>query len=179
MPDRKPQARQARPCPGFIYVVQPGDSLFTIAQRFGTTVDAILAVNPQITDPDVIFPGQRICIPTGVPPRPRPCPGFIYAVRPGDTLFEIAQRFGTTVAAILAVNPQITDPDLIFPGQLICIPRPGAPFCPGFVYVVRPGDTLFNIARRFGTTVDDILAVNPQITDPNLIFPGERICIPT
>ncbi|MDW7652000.1 MAG: DUF3794 domain-containing protein [Bacillota bacterium] len=46
-----------------VYVVQAGDTLFKIAQRFGTTVDAILADNPEITNPDVIFPGQKIMIP--------------------------------------------------------------------------------------------------------------------
>ena len=103
----------------------PGDTLFFIAQRFGTTVNAILAVNPQITNPDLIFPGQVICIPSQQPPPPPPtCPpgSFRYTVQPGDTLFFIAQRFGTTVNAILAINPQITNPNLIFPGQVICIP---------------------------------------------------------
>jgi len=46
-----------------------------------------------------------------------------YTVQPGDTLFFIAQRFGTTVDAILAINPQITNPSAIFPGTVICIPR--------------------------------------------------------
>ena len=46
-----------------VYIVQPGDTLFKIAQRFGTTVNAIVAANPEITDPNVIFPGQKILIP--------------------------------------------------------------------------------------------------------------------
>ncbi|NLG69252.1 MAG: LysM peptidoglycan-binding domain-containing protein [Firmicutes bacterium] len=56
-----------------------------------------------------------------------PCPpgSQRYTVQPGDTLFFIAQRFGTTVDAILAINPQIANPNLIFPGQVICIPRGG------------------------------------------------------
>jgi len=162
------------------YTVQPGDTLFLIAQRFGTTVDAILAINPQITNPSLIFPGQVICVPG--PPVPL-CPpnSFAYTVRPGDTLFFIAQRFGTTVDAILAINPQITNPSAIFPGQVICVPTAPPPgVCPPntFAYTVQPGDTLFFIAQRFGTTVNAILAVNPQITNPSLIFPGQVICIP-
>jgi len=178
-PPPPPPPPPACPPPNFLYTVQPGDSLFTIAQRFGTTVPAILALNPQITDPDLIFPGQRICIP--VAPTPAcPPPNFLYTVQQGDTLFTIAQRFGTTVPAILALNPQITDPNLIFPGQRICIPVAPTPACPppNFLYTVQQGDTLFTIAQRFGTTVPAILALNPQITDPNLIFPGQRICIP-
>ncbi|ADG82559.1 LysM peptidoglycan-binding domain-containing protein [Thermincola potens] len=65
-----------------------------------------------------------------------------YVVKPGDTLYIIAQRFGVTVADILAVNPQIRDPNLIFPGQVIIIPgkRPEIPpYYPGFPPMFPPG----------------------------------------
>jgi|GEM_PF-91996 len=175
-------------CPpgSFAYTVMTGDTLFTIAQKYGTTVSAILAINPQITDPALIYPGQIICVPGNPPPPPPACPpnSFAYTVRTGDTLFSIAQRYGTTVAAILAINPQITDPSLIYPGQVICVPQavpPPPPVCPpnSFAYTVMTGDTLFTIAQRYGTTVAAILAINPQITDPNVIFPGQIICVPT
>ncbi|WP_406676136.1 LysM peptidoglycan-binding domain-containing protein [Moorella sp. ACPs] len=109
-----------------------------------------------------------------------PCPhGFHYTVKSGDTMYLIARRFGITLNELIAANPQIQDPNLIYPGQVLCIPGRPAIHCPhGFVYIVKPGDTLSGIARMFGTTVDQILAANPQITDPNLIFPGQRICIP-
>lgn len=48
----------------------------------------------------------------------------------------------------------------------------------GWIYIVQPGDHLFDIARRYHTTVHAILALNPQITDPNLIYPGQTIVIP-
>jgi len=110
------------------YVIQPGDTLSSIARRFGTTVSAILAANPQVTDPNLIFVGQIITVPTGAPgptpppPPPPPPGGRTYIVQPGDTLSAIARRFGTTVTAILGANPQITDPNNIFPGQVITIP---------------------------------------------------------
>jgi len=47
-----------------------GDTLFFIAQRFGVTLNALIAANPQIPNPNLIFPGQRICVPTGVPALP-------------------------------------------------------------------------------------------------------------
>ncbi|WP_116900986.1 SafA/ExsA family spore coat assembly protein [Thermaerobacter sp. PB12/4term] len=130
-----PMAPQLPPppaCPnGFIYTVQPGDTLFFIAQRFGVTLQALIAANPQIPDPSLIFPGQQICVPTGVFPPPPPCPnGFIYTVQPGDTLFLIAQRFGVSLQALIAANPQITNPNLIFPGQQICVPVGGPPQVP-------------------------------------------------
>ncbi|MDP2871642.1 MAG: SafA/ExsA family spore coat assembly protein [Bacillota bacterium] len=172
-------------CPnGFIYVVQPGDTMFTIAQKFGVSLAALIAANPQIPDPNVIFPGQQICVPGAPPPPPPvPCPGgFIYTVQPGDTMFLIAQRFGVSLAALIAANPQIPNPNLIFPGQQICVPctmPPPGPHCPGgFIYVVQSGDTMFLIAQRFGVTLSALIAANPQIPNPNLIFPGQRICVP-
>lgn len=59
-----------------------------------------------------------------IPPPPSVCPGFIYTVRPGDTLFLIAQRFNITLNQLIAANPQIPNPNLIFPGQRICVPAP-------------------------------------------------------
>lgn len=168
------------------YVVQAGDTLTSIASRFGTTVQAILAANPQITNPNLIFVGQVITVPGAGPgpqPPPPPPPTGTYVVQRGDTLSSIARRFGTTVTAILAANPQITNPNLIFPGQVLVIPgagpgpQPPPPPPPGATYVVQRGDTLSSIARRFGTTVQSILALNPQITNPNVIFPGQVIRI--
>jgi LysM repeat protein len=114
-----------------------------------------------------------------LPPVPQ-CPGATYIVEQGDTLFMIAQCHGVSLAALLAANPQITNPDLIFPGQVICLPMVSfEPVCPtGLTYLVAPGDTLLCLARRFGVTVEEILRLNPQITDANQLQPGELICLP-
>jgi LysM repeat protein len=97
-----------------IYVVVPGDTLSDIAGRSGVTLGALEAANPQISNPDLIVPGQVIRIPTSA---------VIYTVQPGDTLSGIAgQFFGVTLSALEAANPQITNPDLIVPGQVIRIP---------------------------------------------------------
>lgn len=69
-----PGGRQLPPppprCDGFLYTVQPTDTLFSLARRFGLTVAGMLAANPQIQDPDRIFAGQVICIPVSVPGVP-------------------------------------------------------------------------------------------------------------
>lgn len=122
------------------YVVQPGDTLFIIADRFDVSYSALLAANPQISDADVIFTGQIIVIPgerrptprpthrptprpTQRPtPRPTPGPRQRYVVQTGDTLFFIARRFGVSLGELIAANPQISDPNVLFPGQIIFIP---------------------------------------------------------
>lgn len=105
-----------------------------------------------------------------------------YTIRPGDTLFLLAQRFGTTVAAITAVNPGI-NPNALQIGQVICIPGltpgPPVPACPnGFLYTIQPGDTFFVLASRFGVSVQAIIAANPGV-DPNRLVVGQQVCIPT
>jgi LysM repeat protein len=109
------------------FVIQPGNTLFMLARLFGTTVEAILAVNPQICDPNLIFPGQVIFIPTAKFPTPPPSspPRFFVVVQPGETLFIIARRHGITLTELLAVNPQIVDPNLIFPGMVVNLPPTG------------------------------------------------------
>lgn len=113
-----------------------------------------------------------------IPPPPEVCSGFLITVRQGDTLSQIARRFGVRLEDLILANPQITDPDLIFPGQRICIPFV-EPRCPvGFIITVQPGDTLSEIARRFGVTLEQLLEANPQIVNSDLIFVGQPICVP-
>lgn len=110
------------------YFVKPGDTLWKIANAYGTTVGDIVRVNPQIKDPNEIFPGQEITIPTTQsgntePVQSTPAPNYkVYVVVPGDTLSGIADRFGTSLSVIENANPQITNPNDIFPGQLINVP---------------------------------------------------------
>ena len=144
------------PCPnGQLYTVKPGDSMYTIARQFGIPLSSLIAANPQVSDPNLIFPGQSLCVPGSMIP-PMTCPGgFVYTVQSGDSLFAIAVRFGVTLEAIKAANPQIGNPDLIYPGQAVCVPAPRPPvMCPnGILYTIRPGDTMFDVATRFGVTL--------------------------
>jgi uncharacterized YkwD family protein/spore coat assembly protein SafA len=96
-----------------------------------------------------------------------------HIVMKGDTMWSIARKYGGTINDLLAANPQITDPSLIFPGQVINIPIASAS-----VYIVVAGDTMAQIARKHGISLNDLLAANPQISNPSLIFPGQRINIP-
>lgn len=168
-----PPVPPPKPCPGFFYVIQAGDTFYQLSQRFNVPVDAIIAANPGV-DPRRLQIGQAVCIPTAPPPVPE-CPGFIYTVKAGDTLFSLSKQFGVTVKAIQDVNPGI-DPRHLAIGQKICIPKK---HCPEgtFVYVVKSGDTLSAIARRYKTTVQEIVKANPGI-DPNKLAIGQEICVP-
>lgn len=96
-----------------------------------------------------------------------------YTVRPGNTLFGIAQFFGTTVGNILRYN-NIKDANKIYVGQTLIIPVDDE--TPINSYVVRPGDTLWTIAQRYGTTVENLLALN-NLQNPNAIYPGQILNI--
>lgn len=155
-----------------IYIVARGDTLRSLAARFNSTVDLILAHNPGITNANVIYEGQRLTIydkGTGNPPPPPPAGGQTYYVQRGDTLRKIAAKFSTSVDALLKLNPQISNPNVIYVGQAITVPGSSDPA----TYTVQRGDTLRIIANKFGTTVDKLLSLNPNIKNPNVIYVGQ------
>lgn len=96
-----------------IYTVRNGDSLWTIAQRFNTSIEQLVADN-RIDDPELIYPGQRLRVNVGSESRPI----ITYVVNPGDTVYTIARRFHTTVQDIVRLNG-LTNPDVIYPGQIL------------------------------------------------------------
>jgi LysM repeat protein len=171
------------PGEGTTYIVRWGDTLFSIAQRFGTTVEAIKAANGLTSD--FIVVGQELTIPggTGVPPEaPLPSPGgpVIHIVQPGENLFRIALRYGTTVDAIADAN-HIVNPWFIYVGQRLTIPSTSGGTLPpgstGQTYVVQPGDTLYSIAVRYDTTVQALMVAN-NLSSPNLIYVGQVLNVP-
>ncbi len=108
-----------------------------------------------------------------------PCAVRYHVVCPGETLTRIAWRYGTTVGAIAAANG-IWNPDCIYAGQVLRIPCPT--WCPGprphpACHVVRWGETLFGIARMYGTSVWAIARAN-GICNINYIRAGQCLVIP-
>jgi LysM repeat protein len=183
---------------GGTYVVQPGDTLFSIAARFGVSLSELATING-IYDIHRLFVGQVLVLPTRTvvpsPVQPVVQPIIVqpiyspvitsftsYTVQRGDTLALIAARFGTTVAAILSVNG-ISDPNRIFVGQRLSIPRTtAAPVVSSTplgrrLYVVQPGDNLFSIGARFQRNIYDIARAN-GLLNLNHIFVGQVLVIP-
>jgi LysM repeat protein len=105
-----------------------------------------------------------------------PAMSITYVVKPGDTLGQIARYYGTTVSAIMSANGLSSS--TIFVGQRLYIPSgSGSSFCSQYYYV-RHGDTLSGIARWFGVNYSALASAN-GISNPSLIFVGQRICIPS
>ncbi|RXI95539.1 LysM peptidoglycan-binding domain-containing protein [Anaerobacillus alkaliphilus] len=147
------------------YVVVSGDSLFLISQRFGTTVDAIRKANNLTSD--FLRVGQTLTIPSGTTSTLQTT---THTVVSGDSLFLLAQRFGTTVDAIK--NRNNLSSDTLRLGQTLVIPTNGAQTSttqttttPTTTYTVVSGDTLSHIAARNGTTADAIRRANNLTSD--------------
>lgn len=106
--------------PAQAYTVRPGDTLWSIAQRNGVSVQQLASANG-LTDPNTIYIGQQLTIPGGQAPAPT----AIYTVQPGDTLWSIAHNLGLKISQILNQN-QLSNPDTIYPGQQLTVPAPPA-----------------------------------------------------
>lgn len=113
---------------------------------------------------------DRLQVGLDAPDRPVMAPSTI-EVRRGDTMAKLAERYGVTVDDLLGLNPEVRNPNLIRIGQTLRVP----PEQGELVHIVRRGDNLHRIAGRYRVDVDDVIALNPDLRDPNLIVPGERI----
>ncbi len=152
------------------YVVQPGETLGQIAQRYGLDPQALAAWNG-LTDPDLVVSGQTLTLvaPPGAPAA-SPDAG-VYIVQEGDVPWQIAERAGVTTEALLAANNLSPDAAIV-PGQALRLPRPSREQW----YTVAEGDTLTEIAARFATSADSLLALN-HLDDADLVTPGEQLRI--
>lgn len=114
------------------YVIQPGDTYYGLAQRYGVNVSDIIALNPGI-DPNNLQVGQVICVPTTTGPSvsypsypPQPYPPYKgyhhHTIRPGETILDLSKRYNIPYHDIERHNPGI-DHDHLRPGQVIHVPH--------------------------------------------------------
>ncbi|MFQ5594244.1 MAG: LysM peptidoglycan-binding domain-containing protein [Anaerolineae bacterium] len=107
-----------------IHVVQPGETLYSIARGYGVDVYVVASAN-NVVNPNLIYAGQSLVIPGGYGYAPHPYHAYdgasVYVVRPGDTMYSIAARYGTTVWALAQAN-NLSNPNWIFAGQKLVIP---------------------------------------------------------
>ena len=168
------------------YTVQSGDTLYEIANNYGTTVQEIVK-NNHITNPDFIYPGEVLKILTNSTTpgsETRGTGSITYTVQRGNTLSQIARAYGVSVEHIVEMN-DIQNPNLIYPGEKLRIteslntnlnPVNQNENLQYSTYTVQRGDTLWGIARRYGVSVRYLVRLN-GIVNPRLIYPGRVLKI--
>ncbi len=149
------------------YTVQKGDSLYSIANRLGTTVTELKKENGLTSNTLQI--GQVLRIPAK---QIYEGETNIYTVKSGDTLYKIAQNNNTTVDEIKSLN-NLTSNTLQI-GQTLKLP---SPLTPEDTYTVKSGDSLYKIATKYNTTVDELKRINNLTT--NILSIGQVLKLPT
>jgi peptidoglycan endopeptidase LytE len=169
--------------------VASGDTLRKIADRCGTSVNALKLAN-EIKDINAIKVGQVLLMPGALIDGTA---GFdIYIVNHRDSLGLIAKMFKTTVSDLLKLNPTIKNANLIYAGQRLNVPESGItpqpsatptptptqPTPSGQTYTVKKGDTMYKIAAHFKIPLTTLVKANPQVVNINKIYIGQKLNIP-
>jgi len=109
-------------------MVKKGDTLFEIAKKHGVELDALIAANPQIADPNVIDVGMKIRVPFTAKPLPTPPAGghvHVHKVVSGDTLWKLSKTWNLPLKAIIEANPHLKNPSVLMLGDVVYIPNMG------------------------------------------------------
>lgn len=155
------------------YIVKSGDSLYAISKKFGLTVDELKKINNLTSN--ILKIGQVLKIKSST--SSTETPGTInYIVNSGDNLYAIAKKYNTTVDEIKKLN-NLTSDTLSIGQKLKILTTTPSQELPSETYVVQKGDSLYSIARKFGTTVDSLKSIN-NLTS-NLLSIGQVLRIPT
>lgn len=156
----------------YIYTVQPGDTLYSIAGRYGSAVQLLEQTNalfPPFTERGLIYPGQVLIVSeTGINQRN----AVSYIIHPGDSLFTIGLRFSAVPELLVGLNPAITNPNLILPGVPLAVPA--------LIYEVTAGETLYGISQKLGIPLKELVIANLGRAgfSPDLLLTGYRLIVP-
>jgi LysM repeat protein len=150
------------------YTIRSGDTFSGVAERFGVSLDDLIAANPGV-DPGGLHDGDVINLPeTAGAPAPAPTEG------PTDT--PAAEEEAPTEPPVVEEVPTDTPVPPPPPTEAPPLETPTTQSL-GSTYIVEPGDSIASIAQRFGYTVETLIAANPTI-DPNNLTPGQVLILP-
>lgn len=149
------------------YVVQKGDSLYSIANKLGTTVSELKKENNLTSNTLQI--GEVLRIPTKEIYEGEE---NVYIVQKGDTLYSVAMANNTTVDELKRINNLTSN--ILSTGQLLKIP---SALLPESIYIVKKGDSLYSIANKYNTTVDELKRIN-NLTS-NILSIGQVLKLPS
>ena len=146
---------------GNTYTVKSGDSLWSIANKYNTTVSNLKSLNNLSSD--VLQIGQVLNVPSSSVSA-----GNTYTVKSGDSLWNIANRYGISVAELKNLNNLSSD--VLQIGQVLNVPSSNN------VYIVKSGDSLWSIANRYGTSVSELKSLNNLSS--NSLTIGQELILP-
>ena len=148
-----------------IYIVKKGDTLYSIANQYGMTVNELKSLN-NLTN-DTLSIGQELVVSEGNA-------GTLdtYTVKAGDSLYSIARKYGITVDALKSANGKSSN--LLSIGEVLVIPTSSS--SGSKTYVVKSGDSLWKIATSYGTSVNAIKQANGLSND--VLSIGQVLIIP-
>lgn len=150
-----------------IYIVKKGDTLYGIANKYGMSVQELKDLNKLTSN--TLSIGQQLVVSEGNA-------GTLdtYTVKAGDTLYSIAKKYGLTVSELKQLNNLTSD--ILSIGQVLNISNSNTSL-PSNTYIVKSGDSLYSIAKKYGITVDALKSANGKTS--NLLSIGEILVIPT
>ncbi len=153
-----------------IYVVKSGDTLYSIANKYGMTVNELKNLNNLTSD--VLSIGQQLTV-----KNESASTLDTYTVKSGDTLYSIANKYGMSVSDLKSLNNLTSN--ILSIGQVLKVSNSdnNGSSSPSNTYVVKLGDTLYSIARKYGISVDELKSANGKSS--NLLTIGEELIIPT
>ncbi|MFJ7746597.1 LysM peptidoglycan-binding domain-containing protein [Peribacillus sp. NPDC097295] len=168
------------------HVVKLGDTLSEIAKKYNLSLSSLLKLNPSISNSDRIRIGQSIIVSgkatTASTSATTSSSTNTYKVKSGDNLSNIAQKYNTTVNALLSLNPTIKNANALRIGQSIKLSgkatttsTTATTSSSTSTYKIKSGDNLSNIAKTYKTTVKALLSLNPSIKNVNALQIGQSI----
>ncbi len=157
-----------------VHKVKRGDTISGIASRHGVSTSAVLAAN-DLDSSSRIYPGQEILIPVsgaaGSCVNPR-----VHEVRSGESIYSIAEKYSLSCEEVMALN-NLDASAVIYPGQMITISRSDPAPPSSRQHTVSSGETVSQIAERYGVSTRDVLKLN-GLGSRDRIYPGQTIKIP-